>query len=80
MNGCPRMRTLPEAARMLKALDSNTAFTLTALRRMVNTKQLPAVQVASKRLIDFDLLLETLAHPKAPPAPVNRCGEIRRIN
>jgi len=80
MNGCPRMRTLPEAARMLKELDSNTAFTLTALRRMVNTEQLPAVQVASKRLIDFDLLLETLAHPQALPAPGDKYGEIRRIN
>ena len=56
----PRMRTLPEALKMLKELDSSTAITLRALRRMVNNGEIPVVMVGSKRLINFDKLLERL--------------------
>jgi len=51
---------------MLKELDAGTAFTLTALRRLVKQGQIPAVEVASKRLVNFDALLECLANPAAP--------------
>ena len=33
----PRMRTLPEAVKMLKEMDGSTAVTLRAVRRMANT-------------------------------------------
>ncbi len=63
------MRTLPEAAAELKRMDSNTAITLTALRRMVKTGELPYISVASKRLINFDRLLELLENPNKVDTP-----------
>ena len=72
----PRMRTLPEALKMLKELDSSTAITLRALRRMVNNGEIPVVMVGSKRLINFDKLLERLNVPaEMPPEAV-----IRRVD
>ena len=63
----PRMRTLPEALKMLKKLDRSTAITLRALRRMVNNGEIPVVMVGSKRLINFDKLLERLNMPAETP-------------
>lgn len=65
----PRMRTLPEAAAELKRMDNDTAITLTALRRMVKTGELPYISVASKRLINFDRLLELLENPNKVDTP-----------
>lgn len=56
-----RMRTIPKAYEEIKALDPNTNFTLRALRRMDRDGEIPSVQVASKRLINLDLLLEVLS-------------------
>ena len=39
----PRMRTVPEAFRELKAADPNSAFTLRALRAAVNRGEIPVV-------------------------------------
>lgn len=75
----PRMRTLPETVAELKRLDSETAITLTALRRMVNTGELPYTAIQSKRLINFDLLLDKLSNPTATPCSSNY-GQIRQIN
>lgn len=65
----PRMRTLPEAAAELKRMDNDTAITLTALRRMVKMGELPYISVASKRLINFDRLLELLENPNQIDTP-----------
>lgn len=62
-NNVPRMRTLPEAERMLHELDESSAITLTALRRMVSEGRLPVTKIGSKRLINFDLLLRMLENP-----------------
>ena len=56
-----RMRTIPKAYQEIKALDPNTDFTLRALRRMVSNGEIPVIKIASKRLINLDLLLEILA-------------------
>lgn len=63
MSNVPRMRTLPEAVREIKNSDKNTALTVTALRRMVDRGEIPYIQVASKRLICLDTLLEILQNP-----------------
>ncbi len=53
----PRMRTIEQAATWLKAKDPDTAFTKTALRRLVVTRQLPGVvRVGSKYLVNLDTL------------------------
>ena len=57
------MRTLPEAAAELKRMDENTAFTLTALRRMVKTGEIHSINVGKKRLINLDMLLAMFENP-----------------
>jgi len=56
-----RMRTIPKAFEEIKALDPNTDSTLRALRRMVKNGEIPTVQIASKKLINLDLLLDVLS-------------------
>lgn len=77
MNSIPRMRTIPEAVKLLHELDSSSAVTLRAVRRMVNTGQLPVTMVGSKRLINFDKLLDILENPSGEHTAQN--GVIRRI-
>ena len=55
------MRTIPKAFAEIKALDPNTDLTLRALRKMVRDEEIPSVQIASKKLINLDLLLEVLS-------------------
>ena len=60
-NYVPRLRTLPKAYAEIKKMDPDTAFTMRALRRMVINGELPTVEVASKKLINLDLLLDKLS-------------------
>lgn len=78
MNKVPRMRTLPAAIKEIQRLDSDTCYTLRALRRAVNNGEIPATYINSKVLINLDTLLEMLANPQEQPAP--GYGEIRQIN
>ena len=55
------MRTIPKAYKEIKALDPNTDLTLRALRRMDKSGEIPSVQIASKTLVNLDLLLEALS-------------------
>jgi len=57
-----RMRTLTETAAYLKEQDPQTAVTLTALRRMVKTGELPSITVGVKRLINLDVLISHLSN------------------
>lgn len=52
----PRMRTIAEAAKHIRATDPKTAFTETALRRLVVTGALPCVRIGAKYLLDLDVL------------------------
>ncbi len=60
-NTTPRMRTIPKAYEEVKRADPNTSLTLRALRRMVNSGEIPCVMVGTKRLIDLDLLFDFLS-------------------
>lgn len=51
-----RIRTIMEAAKHIKATDPETAFTETALRRLIITGAVPSVRVGVKYLIDLDAL------------------------
>ena len=75
----PRMRTIPEAVKLLHAMDSECAVTVRAVRRFVDDGKLPVTLVGSKRLINFDALLRLLDCPVVP-VPETRSGEIRRID
>ncbi|KAF5059813.1 hypothetical protein DSECCO2_332330 [anaerobic digester metagenome] len=59
----PRMRTVPEAAAELKALDEHTALTQCAIRRLVLDGKIKSVKAGRKHLINFDQLLDYLANP-----------------
>ena len=56
----PRMRTIGEAAAMLKAMDPDTAVTEYYIRQLVLTGALPHKCAGCKRLINFDRLLDYL--------------------
>ena len=60
-NKTPRMRTIPKAYEEVKRADPNTSLTLRALRRMVNSGEVPCVMVGTKRLVDLDLLFDVLS-------------------
>ena len=65
-----RMRTVPQAVKILREEDPETAVTLTALRRMVKQGRIPVTQVGNKPLIDLDKLPEYLQGAAAtPPTP-----------
>ena len=58
----PRIRTLPKAYKEIKNLDSNTSFTMAALRSMCRSGEVKTFQVGNKTLLNFDSLLEALAN------------------
>ncbi len=57
----PRLRTIPKALEEIQQADPNTALTMRALRRMVNTGELPTVAINSKRLINMALLFDHIS-------------------
>ena len=63
----PRMRTIDQAAAWLQEKDPETAFTKTALRRLVVSGKLPSVRVGQKYLINLDTMEGYLQG--SPPAP-----------
>ena len=60
-SGLPRMRTIPQAFKEIKAIDPNTSITMSTLRRLVKEGVVDTVQVANKRLLNLDLLFDRLA-------------------
>ena len=56
----PRMRTIDQAAAWLQENDPDTAFTKTALRRLVVSGKLPSVMIGQKYLINLDTMEDYL--------------------
>ena len=54
----PRMRTIPKA---YKKLDSETSFSMRALRRMCADKEIPTIKIGNKTLLNLDVLIQTLS-------------------
>lgn len=61
MNVVPRMRTLPAAFKEIKEIDPNTSVSMRSIRKIVSSGQIPSVEIANKKLINLDLLLDWLA-------------------
>lgn len=60
-NTIPRMRTIPNAYKEIKALDPNSNLSMRGLRNMVKNKEIPCVKTsANKYLINLDNLLDKL--------------------
>lgn len=57
----PRMRTIAKAFEEVKTIDPDTSLTMRALRRLINSGNIPSVQVGNKFLINLDLLFQYLS-------------------
>ncbi len=57
----PRMRTATQAIEYIKRADPDTAFTLSALKRMMRKGEIPVVHVESKRLVNLNDVLTFLS-------------------
>ena len=75
----PRMRTAPEAIAEIKAVDPKTALTERALRRMINSGELPSVNVGNKKLVNLDKLFEYLNGECFDLSASSPQSKIRRI-
>lgn len=73
----PRMRTIDAAAAWLRETDPETAFTKTALRRLVVSGQLPSVRIGTKYLLDLDTLEDYLRGSMSLQA--EEISRIRRV-
>ena len=71
----PRMRTIDQAAAWLRENDPGTAFTKTALRRLVVSGKLPSVKVGQKYLINLDTM-ENYLQGLAVNGPQRNMGRI----
>lgn len=60
-NTTPRIRTIPNAYKEIKKIDPDTDFSMRALRKMVNSGEIPTVKISNKVLINLDLLIEKLS-------------------
>lgn len=56
----PKMRTIDQAAAIIRDSDPDTALTKTALRRLVATGEIETVRIGTKYLINLDSLISYL--------------------
>ena len=75
----PRMRTITEAITAIRSEDEHTAFTASALRRMVRSGEMPSVRVGNKYLVNLDTLMECLSKPASMASIPREGAEIRPI-
>ena len=76
----PRMRTLEQAYKMLKEIDPDTAVTKHSLYVKMRSGEIPCIMAGTKRLINFDLLVEILNNPQNIQEPLTLpLGKIRKI-
>jgi excisionase family DNA binding protein len=74
----PRMRTIDGVADYFQQIDSETAITKTALRRLVVSGALPSVRVGKKYLIDLDQVEIFLSSNTTSASDEHTKGVIRR--
>lgn len=75
----PRMRYPEQALAELKLEDPSTPVTVYMIRRLVAAGTIPSIQMGRRRLLNYDSLLEYLAHP-IPEEAGHQRGGIRRVN
>lgn len=75
-----RMRTAKGILAELKAVDPNTAVTLSFIRRIINSGKVPVVQAGKKKLVSLDLVLALLeSGGEEPVEEVQSVPGIRRV-
>ena len=74
----PRMRYPEQALAELKSEDPNTPVTVYMIRRLVAAGTIPSIRMGRRRLLNYDSLLEYLAHPVSKETEAQTTG-IRRL-
>ncbi len=80
MNAIPRMRTIKQAISELKAKDSQTAFTETALRRAILSGQIPHIRAGNKILVNLDIVENYLSGTLDGSVNASEAGQIRALS
>lgn len=78
----PRMRYIDAAVAMLKAADPETPVTVYMIRQLVAAGTIPSIPIGRRRLLNYDVLEDYLAHPGCydqQEEPEQR-GGIRRVD
>lgn len=75
-----RMRLITAAYQEILENDPNTALTMCALRRLVNSGAIPAVYSGRKKFINLDVLLEYLDRQGVSECSSETAGNIRPIS
>jgi len=65
-----RMRTIREAVKAIREADPQTAFTETALRRMIKKGEIPSAKSGCKYLVNLDVLFDYLNNPTIQTATI----------
>lgn len=73
-----RMRFPAQALEELKKEDPNTSVTVNYIRALAKTGKVPVVMLGRRHLINYDALLDYLAHPEKAQEPV-AYGTIRKV-
>ena len=76
----PRMRTIKQTIQELKAMDSETAFTETALRRAISSGAIPHLRAGNKILVNLDTVERYLSGELIIPDKLPAEGKIRALN
>ena len=75
----PRMRSIKQAIAELHDMDADTAFTETALRRLIITGKILHIKAGSKYLVNLDTLCAYLAEGERNNALTAAQGGIRCV-
>lgn len=77
----PRMRYIEQAVAMIKAKDPESPITVYMVRQLVAAGTIPSIPIGRRRLLNYDVLEDYLAHPghyDQQEEPEQRDG-IRRV-
>ncbi|MEA4888689.1 MAG: DNA-binding protein [Clostridiaceae bacterium] len=76
----PRMRTIPQIAKLFKSKDPDTYINEWYLRGLVKSGTFPCHMAGKRTLICLDALETYLANPPVEPVTEPTYGKIRRIS
>jgi len=76
-----RMRTLIQAIAEIQKMDSDTAFTLTALRRKTRSGEIPSIMIGKKNLVNLDVVISYLNNPSSfiEKSSLKEINKIRKV-
>lgn len=78
MSNTPKIRTIKQTIQELKAKDSATAFTESALRRAISSGDIPHIRAGNKILVNLDIV-ESYLSGNDVSHRVPEDGKIRRL-